>query len=228
MSFVTRGLGVLIDALANPDSAGPRGATIEDVQLLGIEIASALGVIKDTMDSADSKSQEAVTVATDTAGQLERIGFNIKDITEHTYTVMVPHSLSWLAGFIVTKWIDPLRHDVAELQHQVKFLLGWRGQINTWRKDWVDPNINQWRAWHTWFDTWPRSVLFRWHDYFEHPAHFASWAAPTLVNPIVSLLAGRRFKVARDALALMLVESWSDEPDRVWHDVQVWLLTDGK
>lgn len=226
MSATSIGLGVLIDSLANPDSAGTGPVDWESFQVILGEISNALQIIADTMDAADSNTQEAVTAATDAATQIEEVGADLKAITEHTYGTVIPHSLSWLAGFIVSHWIDPLRRDVAYLKERVAFLLGWRGQIDSWRRNFVDPNVEKWVGFRQWFDTWPQSVLFRWHEWFERPDEFAQWATPPLVGPIVSYLAGKEHTVSRDNLSLIMTQAWQEVPNRTWELILQYMVTE--
>src|SRR5947209_6687492 len=211
MSAISAGLGSIIDSLANPQGAGGDPVTMDTLGPVLADIASALTILKDTMDSADSKSQEAVTAATDAGTQVEEIGSDVKQISEHTIHVIIPHSLSWLAGYVVSHWIDPLRADVAYLKDRVAFLLGWRGQIDSWRHNFVDPNVEKWVGFREWFTTWPQSILFRWHEWFEKPDEFAQWAAPPLVGPIVSYLAAQGHRQTRDNLMLIMLRAMQED-----------------
>lgn len=225
MSAVAAGVGAVIDLIPT-DQAGSDPVTWDDLGVILSEISTVLKVLSQTMDDADSNLQEAVTAATDAATQIEEIGADVKDITEHTYTVVIPHSLSWLAGYIVSHWIDPLRADVAWLKDRVNFLLGWRGQIDSWRRNFVDPNVEKWVGFRQWFDTWPQSVLFRWHEWFARPDEFAQWAAPPLIGPLVSYLAAQGHEQARDNLSLILTAAWQEVPNRTWELLLQYMVTD--
>lgn len=225
MSAIGLGLKTAIDLIPT-DTAGAGPVDGETFAVAMASIVEALTVLADTMDSADSKSQEAVTAATDAATQLEEVGSDVKLISEHTINTIIPHSLSWLAGYVMSHWIAPLRADVAWLKDRVNFILGWRDQIDTWRHKFVDPNVERWIGFHQWFVTWPQSVLFRWHEWFDKPAEFAQWATPPLVGPIVSYLAAPGHKQTRDNLMLIMLRAMQEDVNPAWDDVLRFMVTD--
>lgn len=220
------GLQAFIDVLGSTTNAGAGPVTSEELQPVIADIGVAFTVINDVLDHADRQAQLAVTAATDAAAQIEKVGQDLNDITGHTYRVVIPHSLSWLAGYVVTTWIDPIRGRLDKAESSIRFILGWRGQIDTWRHDHVDPTLAAYEGFRKWFDTWPQGVLFKWHDWFQHPARFASWAAPTLVRPIVSDLGTPAYQAERDVLALTMVDAWSEVPNRTWEAILRWVVTD--
>jgi hypothetical protein len=218
-------IGILTGGLISPSNAGPNPITVDDLVPILDDIDYRFSIIADAFAAADRSAQQSVTAATDAATQLEEVGQNVKDITERTYTVVIPHSLSWLAGYLVSHFITPLEERVGKLESTVAFILGWRNQIDTWRHAFVDPNVEKWIGFHEFFVGWPQAVLFRWHDYFDNPSHFAEWATPPLVGPIVAYLAASEHRTSRDNLARIMVDAWDEVPNDVWISILKWSVT---
>lgn len=218
------GLGVALDALTNAAPAGSRPLTGDDLVNFIVDVHYAIQIIDDVLTTADHAAQGMVTVATDVGAQIEEIGLNVKDITTHTYDVVLPHSMAWLYGYTESHDLVPIRVRLNAVESGIRFLMGWRGQIDSWRKNHVDPELTAWRSFKSWFDTWPTNVITIWHDWFAAPGDFATWAAPPLIGPIVSYLANPQHKVSRDNLAAIMLRAWREEPDLVWSDIQLWLL----
>lgn len=222
---VTTLLGIA-DLLDRFSGGGPQPITSDDLVPVLMDIKAGFGVVNSALDAADRNANLAVTSATAAATQVEDMGQDVNDIVSHTYRVVIPHSMSWLVGYITTHLIDPIRHTLAQHEHQIKFLLGWRGQIDTWRHTWVDPQLRQWHGFHVWFNTWPLKTLNQFHQWLTHPTEFGSWLAPYVVRPLVSWLMSPEHKIERDALNVALVDSWADNPDLVWEAVLRWLDSD--
>jgi len=216
------GVGEALDALSG--NAGGANVTFDDLSAVLINIRAGFLMINDALDHADREANLAVTAATEAATQAEAVGQDVNDITRHTYTVVIPHSLSWLAGYVVTTWVDPIRHTLATHEHQIKFLMGWRGQIDTWRHKTVDPELGRWRAFDRWFKTWPTSTLNRYHQWLLHPADFGKFWAPYIVRPLVAWLGSQAHTQERDVLSLMLVDSWTDDTNLVWEAILRWVV----
>lgn len=222
------GLATLAEGIGNlvTGTAGPQPLTIDDLAGTLTDIKSAFLIIDHALKHADRESHLAVTAATDAATEAEAVGQNLNDITSHTYRIVIPGSLSWLAGYVVQTWIDPIRRELAGINKLVKFLMGWRGQIDSWRHTWVDPELKDWHGFHVWFKGYPIGVITRWHNYFLHPAEFGGWAAPFIVRPLVSWLLSPAHRVERDMLNLALVDSWQDDPNLIWDAVLRWVVKD--
>lgn len=218
-------IGILTGGLISPSAAGPNPITVDDLVPILDDINYRFTVIADVFQAADDSAAKSVTAATDAATQMEVVGQNVKDITEHTYTIVIPHSLSWLAGYIVSHFISPLEDRVGKLESSVAFLLGWRNQIDDWRHLFVDPHLEQWIGFKQFFDGWPQGVLFRWHDYFDNPGHFAEWATPPLVGPIVAYLGQPAHETSRDNLSRIMVDAWTEVPNDIWESILRWSVT---
>lgn len=218
-------LDVLARALISPAAGGPRPITVDDLVPIMDDISYRFSIVGDVLKAADDSASRAVIVASDTATQAEVIGQDVKDITEHTYGVVIPHSMSWLAGYLVSHFIAPLQERMSKAESDIRFLLGWRSQIDVWRHDFVDPNVEKWIGFHEWFTGWPQGVLFRWHDYFDNPAHFADWATAPLVGPIVAYLAAAEHRQSRDNLSRIMVDAWEEVPNDVWISILKWSVT---
>lgn len=219
-------LGVLSGDLINPAAAGPRALTVDDLMPILSDIQYRFSVVADALGAADQSARNSVTAATDAATQAEVIGQDVKDITEHTYTIVIPHSLSWLAGYLVSHFITPILERLNKDESDIRFLLGWRGQIDVWRHRFVDPNVERWVGFHDWFVTWPQSILFRWKEYFDHPDEFGAWAAAPITGPLVAYLAAPEHKTTRDNLTRIIAQAWSEGSAVVFDDMLTFLLSD--
>lgn len=219
-------VGILAGGLVNPTGAGSRPVTNDDLAGVWSDIQYRFTVIADVLKDADNQVANAGQAATEAATQAEVIGQNVKDITNRTYTVVIPHSMSWLAGYMVSHFITPLQVRMDTAESNIRFLLGWRGQIDNWRKTFVDPNVELWVGFRQFFDSWPQSILFMWKDWLENPDHFAQWAAAPLIGPLVSYLAATEHKQTRDNLTGIIGRAWAEESGKVYDDVLTFLLSD--
>lgn len=219
-------LSVLTGGLTSPGAAGPGAVTVDDLVPILRDIEYRFSVIADVLQAADQQADASVTAATEAATQIEVIGQDVKDTTDRIVDTILPHSMSWLSGYIVSHFITQLQQAVSALQHDVAFLMGWRGQIDAWRHDFVDPNVTLWVGFREFFDGWPQGILFRWKDYFDNPDHFAQWATAPLVGPIVAYLADPAHKTTRDNLMKVIADAWADDSSDVLSDVYAFLLAD--
>jgi hypothetical protein len=185
----------------------------------------AWNVVSDVFGAA--KGGEAISqgVSHDAGVKVEAIGRYVKDITEHTYDTVLPHSLSWLYGYVESHDLVPIRRRLAADESQIRFLLGWRGQIIAWRKNYVDPNIVAWRTFHQWFDGYPLKSVNELHGWITKPATFGTWAAPAIAAPFVAYLGDKKNEKVRDAFTLVMVDAWQEKPELVWDAVLRWLVT---
>ena len=216
--------GAFLKAFLNAGNAGDP-ITRDDVAQVFDEIEYRFSIISDVFDTADSAARAAVTAATDAAGQAERIGQDVKDITEKLVDTIIPHSLSWAIGYVWSHGITPLGQRVEALEDTMLVVLARLDVLESWRVKFVDPNLTRWIGWHEWFSGWPQNVLFTWHDWFEHPAHFGQWAAAPVVGPLVAYLADREHKETRDNLTEIVLAAMSERPEQSWEAVQRWLVT---
>lgn len=219
-------IGILGNDLINPDAAGPTPLTVDDLMPILSDIAYRFSVVADVLQEADDQANSSVTAATEAATQIEVIGQDVKDTTERIVGTILPHSMAWLSGYLVSHFITPLQQAVAELKSNVAFLLGWRGQIDTWRKDYVDPHISDWITFDDFFYSWPLSILLMWKDWLAQPAGFGQWAAPPLIGPLVSYLAAPEHKQTRDNLTGIIAQAWAEESQTVLDAVLTFLVSD--
>lgn len=219
-------LGYLGSQFIDPSEAGPRSLTVDDIMPILADVAYRFSIVADVLNNADQQADSSVTAATEAATQLEVIGQDVKDTTERIVFTILPHSMAWLSGYLVSKFITPLQAAVAELKSSVAFLMGWRGQIDTWRKDHVDPELETWEQFHAYFIGWPTAVLAVLHDWLQYPDHFAQWAAAPLIGPLVSYLAAPEHKQTRDALTSIVAQAWAEESGVVFDDMLTFLVSD--
>jgi hypothetical protein len=219
-------IGYLGAQLVNPDSAGPGAITADDFVAIMRDIEYRFSLVADVFDNMDQQANASVTAATGAATQIEVIGQDVKDTTERIVQTIIPHSMAWLSGYIVSHFITQLQQSVKELQSNVSFLMGWRNQIDAWRNEFVDPNVELWVGFRQFFDGWPQGILFRWKDYFDNPDHFAQWAAAPLIGPLVSYLAAPEHKQTRDNLTDIIAKAWAEESEDILQSVYAFLLAD--
>lgn len=219
-------ISVVSQAFGFGGSGGDAQVTKDDLVPVLEDIAYRFSILADIMQEVQQSATSSVTVATDTSTQAEKIGQSVKNITNHTYTVVIPHSLSWLAGYIVSHFITPIQTRLDTDESSIRFLLGWRNQIDDWRKGFVDPNVELWVGFRQFFDSWPQSILFMWHDWLENPDHFAQWAAAPLIGPLVSYLAAPEHKQTRDNLTAIIAQAWAEDSNDIFDDVLTFLLSD--
>lgn len=211
--------------LATQTIAGGIGAVKDALITLGRWVDWFMQVTGDVFAAAKGAEDYSEAWATEAGQQVAELGSDVKQITEHTYQTVIPHSMSWLAGWLIAGPIDQLRLRIAQLQDQVNFLLGWRAQIDAWRHEFVDPNVEKWVGFRQWFDGWPQGILFRWHSWLQHPSEFGAWAAAPVTGPIIAYLADPDHQTSRDNLAAIMVDAWQAEPERVWDAMLEWLVS---
>jgi hypothetical protein len=221
---VAGALAYLGSQLVNPADAGPTPVTVDTLVPVLDDIAYRFSVIADVLDNADRQADASVTAATEAATQIEVIGQDVKDTTERIVQTILPHSMSWLSGYLVSHFITPLQSRMSAAESSISFLLGWRGQIDTWKNDYVNPHLADWIQFDDFFYAWPITILLTWQDWFNKPDGFAQWAAPPLIGPLVSYLAAPEHKQTRDNLASIMVKAWSEEADAVFDDMLTFLL----
>lgn len=219
-------IGILGNDLINPDAAGPGAVTVDDLMPILSDIAYRFSVVADVLQEADDQANSSVTAATEAATQIEVIGQDVKDTTERIVDTIIPHSLAWLSGYIVSHFIVQLQAAVTSLENAVDSLTRNVDILRTWRSERVDPDLDAWEQFHAFFTGWPTSVLMTLHDWLEHPDHFAQWAAAPLIGPLVSYLAAPEHKTARDALTSVIADAWAEESDVVFGDMLTFLVSD--
>ncbi len=220
----TTAIGILGNALLNPDAAGPGAVTVDDLVPVLEDISYRFSIVADVFQAMDQQANSSVTAATEAATQIEVIGQDVKDTTERIVQTILPHSMSWLSGYLVSHFISPLEARMSAAESNIRFLLGWRDQIDAWRKEFVDPNVELWVGFRQFFDGWPQGILFRWKDYFDNPDHFAQWAAAPLIGPLVAYLAAPEHKQTRDNLTEIMANAWSEDTNPVWEAMLQFLV----
>lgn len=225
MGLLTSVVGQLIGALRNATAAGGT-LNADSIQPLVSLVQYLADYVRDVFENADSNAGRDAALGGYAGDDIAQVAQDLADITDHTYTVVVPHSLAWLRGNVIVTLVDPLRKLVAGINREVKFLLGWRSQIDTWRNKFVDPNLSLWIGFHKWFYQWPIGVLRTWHDWFQHPAQFAAWATPPLIGPIIGYLADPAHELTRDNLSQIMLNAWHERPDATWDKLLAYMVTD--
>lgn len=204
---------------------GGIGSVKDAVIQLGQWIDWLTQVIGDVFAAAKGAENYSEAWATEAGQQIAEMGQDIKQITEHTYQVVIPGSQSWLAGYVMVHWIDPIRSDLVALHKAVNQLGLAIAALQRWRQDRADPLLNQWAGFHAWFTGWPQGVLFRWHEWFAKPAEFGAWAAAPVAGPLIAYLADPQHKTSRDNLSAIMADAWRSEPQVIWDAMLDWLVS---
>lgn len=226
-------MGVLSDITTALDNAGKDvGHLIYDV--FGGGRSASRRTVAEDMDTAlgpiIAAIRELWAAALQEAGALKwaqeparQIGKDLEDMMARqdeswarlTDTIL-PHSLGHAVGYVFSTGIVPLRQQVGRLERRVSFLEGWRGQIDNWRNHYVDPQIQDWRLFHDWFNKHAAPVIATVQDWLDHPGHFATWAVPILGDPLTVWFVHQASQAVQDAVTTVVVDS---SPD-VWRHVE--------
>jgi hypothetical protein len=187
-------------------------AALDDIRTLANVVTYQAKVMVDTFVDNLVGATESVLPATEAGQGVETIGKNLRDIVDWTYVHAIPGSLWRLYRDVVVNLVDPLRAAVAAVKSRVSALEKWRHDIHVWRVTFVDPTLNAWIAWHDWFTTWPRSILYTWKAWFAKPADFAQWATPILWPALLAYVRPPLQPGIRDQLARVVTQSLPDIP----------------
>lgn len=184
------------------------------------------GMMADVFVNAKQGETRSFAKSTDAGQQIAKLGSDIKEITQHTYDVVIPGSLSWLYGHVEQKDLVPIRHRLDGVETAVRLLGNWRHIIDNWRNSYVDPLLHGWQQFIHWWDqnfSVPAGMLIEW---VNHPAEFGKWAAAPLIGPIIGYLSLPEHKQSRDNLSQLMVKAWSELPEDTLDDLELWLVTD--
>lgn len=210
-------LDQLVGALKNPASAGSSGESLDVI--VGerwVETVEALKGILWVDGQVHGAWLASQPIARQIGKDLEEIAGNIDHTVKRLVTVIIPHSEAHLVGYVFSTGIVPLRVQVRALQSSVRFLMGWRGQIDTWKKDHVDPELAAWEQFYTWFRRNALPSIQTLNEWLKRPGTFAKWAVPILSDPIVVYLATTAKQATVDELTRLVVDH---SPD-VWRHVE--------
>lgn len=134
----------------------------------------------------------------------------------HLVEVILPHTNQYLIGYVWSKGIIPLKVQLGRDEKTIRFLMGWRGQIDSWRKNTVDPELADWLRFHHWFNVNAAGPIATLAGWLKTPSRFASWAVPVITRPLVDYLATTASTGTVDELAAVVVDA---SPD-VWRHVE--------
>lgn len=210
-------VGAILNALGGANNAGD---PLEEVKVGFIHIAEVIRNMADALSRLFGGIRGAWQFAKPhTIGAAEAIGntaYNQDQMWARLLDTILPHSLKWLDGAL-HKWaIGHFQPQINRLARSVKFLMGWRGQIDHWRKTQVDPELHKLMSFRKLILGWPMDILKTWRDWFAHPAHFAKWAAAPLIGPTLAYYADRKHKLSRDMLTATVVDATPD----VWRHAE--------
>lgn len=210
-------LDQLVNSLRNP---APAGNTTEDLSVWIGEVYSELVEVARNQLWLDVQQHGAWLGNEKRARQigkdLEELAGDQDWMWHRLVEVILPHTEAYLIGYVWSKGIVPLRQQLAKVESSVRFLLGWRGQIDTWRKITVDPDLAKLLAFLRWFDQNARAPVLTLQGWLKRPGTFATWAVPILTDPITVYLATKARRSTVDRLTQLIVDH---SPD-VWRHVE--------
>jgi hypothetical protein len=210
MGALALGIKAFIDGL----HAGP-GIANTDIQDAITPIYGAIAFDVDTTDdvfrNADHESQIAANAGTDAGNQVGQIGKQLDQITRHTYDTVIPGSMSWLRGDLLVHYIQPIRHDIGLINGRIRAFDKFEKAIDDWKTHTVTPAVNSYYTFRKWFDGWPTQVLAQWHDWFQQPGNFATWAVPILTRPMLTYLGNGQHPELVGVLAVDVLDGLPDQ-----------------
>lgn len=213
--------GALLDqlsqALSGPSNAGTSGETLDFI--VGEHWADTVDALRGQLWTDGQVKGAWLTVQTmarQIGKDLEQIAGDLDWDLKHITGTIIPHSEAHLVGYIFSTGIVPLRVQVRKLWSSVRFLMGWRGQIDYWRKNTVDPELSKLMAFRQWFLTNDQPAVQQLVDWIKRPGTFATWAVPILTDPLVVYLATKAKQATVDELTRLIVDA---SPD-VWRHVE--------
>jgi hypothetical protein len=174
------------------------------------------GVFKEANRFFESSLAEAQKARVD----IRHVGNDIKVITEHTYNVVIPHSMQWLEGDIVRKFISPINARLRTDEKAILTLQKWQADIISWRNKIVDPTVVAWRAFDHYYNTShgnepsPRNgvgILLQW---LAQPDLFAAYIMPAISKPFSAWYGNDRNQGDRDIMLRMI---WDNSPEVFRH-----------
>lgn len=222
-------IGVFLNALQNPDTAGggAGGTQQEVINLDNLFREFAQGVLW-ILGQVHGAAVWAQGPAKQIGGDLIKTQGANESSMRHIVGTILPHSLEYLRGNIFSTGIIPLRVRMTKAESNIKFLLGWRGQINTWRKEQVDPTLQAWRQFHSWFNNNAAPAITTLIQWLHDPGVFGKWAARPIAAPLAGYLGAQGSEAVRDTFTLLMVRAWSERPNLVWEAILQWSVTDTK
>ena len=210
-------LDQLVNALRNPATAGDSTEQLSiAVTERWIETVDALKGILWIDAQVHGAWLWSQSRARQIGKDLEQIAGDQDWLWHHLTEVILPHTESYLVGYIFSHGIVPLRREIAEVQKSIRFLMGWRGQIDYWRKRQVDPQLAAWHQFSVWFDRNARQPIQTVAQWLKTPGSFSRWAVPVLASPLVDYLATKADARTADELARLVVDHTPD----VWRYVE--------
>jgi hypothetical protein len=140
--------------------------------------------------------------------------------------IIIPNSLAWLDGH-THQWVDG-KYDpqLAGIWDHLRVLTDETDSLIEWRRTRAKPLLQGFVDFRDWLETWPRSILYTWRRWLEHPEQFGEWAAPTVAWPLVRLIGSEQHRLLRDTLTAELVDSWGDRWRHVEHAMLDVLLSE--
>jgi len=187
-----------------------------EVEQLAILIAWVARVVDDTYKQAADQAAVATLLATGIGGDIDNLSQQYKFAFEHTYKTVIPHSLDWLEGSIVRKYVTPLRQRVGKVETRTTALEKWRADIHDWRVNIVDPTLNDYRQFAKFWNGWPRDVVNTLHTWLQKPGVFADFAVPAVAQPLVGYYGDGSHQTLTDAFVGILLDA---SPSRYRHAI---------
>lgn len=211
-------VGIILDLLPGSTPAGTSGEEVS-VELFArwaetVDFMRGQLFIDDQVHGAWLWAQSR---ARQIGKDLEQIAGDQDWMWRHLTEVILPHTEAFLIGYVWSKGITPLKVRLAKDEKVLRFLMGWRGQIDYWRKYTVDPELAQWVSFLRWFNSNARAPIQTLAGWLKAPGTFSQWAVPIITAPLITYLADKASIATVDELARLVVDATPD----VWRHVEV-------
>lgn len=217
----------IVNALKNPASAGNPN---EALQVALFELQGIVGKLTDAILQVMYQEYGAVLYVQDIAKQIghdfEQIEGSWESNFRYLLGTILPNSLGYVVGYVFSTGIVPLRARLTTDESNISFLLGWRGQIDAWRKYTVDPDLADLEAFKASLIKVWQPIIYLWITWLRYPGQFAQWATPPLAGSLVSYFAQPEHKTSRDDLSRIMLQAWQEQPEQVLTAIEQWLVTE--
>jgi hypothetical protein len=227
MSALAAGAEAFVQQLLSADSAGTSNES-EDVTLTNITIIlqDLVKGVLDVFADVYAAWQKADDAGKQIGHDFEQVEGDIEADFDYVVNTILPHSLQYLYGLIVSKNLHGISTDITDLTNQLKTL------TTTVKKDddWIDqtgkPDLSKLLAWMQYVQTHDQpaiDVLIKW---LASPSTFGQFAAAPIVGPLIQYLAASAHSESRDNMMLVIMNALQEKPDDVFTAFTEWLVAE--
>lgn len=162
--------------------------------------------------------------ATQIGHDFEQIEGTTENTISHVAFTILPNSLQYTVGYIVSRWIGPLQVRMTAAENFIQRVDDDVIAIHAWLFPYASNAVAEWYAFAKWWNAnfaAPADTLI---DWLKHPAHFGEWAAYPVLGPIIAYLQYPAHDEYRDALNTVVLRAWSEHPGDTLTEIELWLI----